>query len=53
MRKNKNERKRVSLYEFMFQFETEADATSPYIESIRWSQGRCCPRFEAYQQSES
>ena len=54
MRKNKNERKRVSLYEFMFQFETEADAMA-YIESIRWSQGRCCPRcgIEAYQQSES
>ena len=43
MRKSKNERKRVSLYEFMFQFETEADAMA-YIESIRWSQGRCCPR---------
>ena len=43
MRKNKNERKRVSLYEFMSRFETEQDAMA-YIEAIRWVQGRSCPR---------
>ncbi len=43
MRKNKNERKRVSLYEFMSRFETEQDAMA-YIESRRWPDFRVCPK---------
>ena len=43
MRKNKNERKRVSLYEFMSRFQTEQDAMA-YIESKRWPDGRVCPK---------
>ena len=43
MRKKKDERTRISLYEFMFQFETEQDAME-CIESIRWPDGRSCPK---------
>ena len=43
MRKRKDERKRVSLYQLMSRFETELDAMK-YIESIRWVEGRSCPR---------
>lgn len=43
MRKKKSEKKRISLYEFMNQFQTEKDAME-YIESLRWENGRVCPR---------
>ena len=43
MRKRKDQRERVSLYEFIAQFETE-DAAMAYIESRRWVNGRQCPR---------
>ena len=43
MRKSKYAKKRVSPYEFMNQFETEPDAME-YIESVRWHDGRKCPK---------
>ncbi len=48
MSKRKDERKRVSLYEFMNRFDTEI-AAMRYIESLRWEDGRVCPRCESKQ----
>ncbi len=50
MTKSKKDRKRVSLYEFMDKFQTEQDAME-YIESIRWANGRVCPRCNARETS--
>ena len=50
MRKSKHDQKRVSLYEFMSRFETEQDAME-YIESIRWTNGRICPRCDSEETS--
>ncbi len=46
MHKSRKDRKRVSLYEFLEQFATESDAME-YIESLRWKDGRICPRCES------
>jgi len=43
MRKSKRDRKRVSLYELLARFATETDAMR-HIESLRWKNGRICPR---------
>ena len=52
MHKRKNERKRVSLYEFMERFDTEESAMA-YIESIRWSGRRWCPRCGSQEAKEA
>ena len=52
MRKSKNERQRVSLYEFMDRFHTDQDAME-YIESIRWPEVRICPRCESKETSKA
>ena len=46
MSKQKDKKKRDRLYKFMSQFETEQVAME-YIESLRWENGRTCPRCES------